>query len=357
MSVEGAGDWKGDLAITGLGLVTPVGLNAAASVAALRAGVSRLSQLPYLEIMVDRDEAGPVIGAEVPRLPAGRHGIERLKRLLEPSFREALTDAGADETTRLGVYLGTSGARPGGRVLSQTRGLRDALLAVQEQGLQITVAKLVPAGRAAALQAIRVAAEALEQGQVDLALVGGADSWVSPRALLWLRQNGKLAEYPRRTGMMPGEASGFLALENVDRARNRGARIYARLAASSGRHEPVAYGEASNAVALAQAVRAVWSDVLDQHILMLTDQNGERYRATEWCFAEPKALNYYRTMQWLTPANCIGDTGAASGAVTLAWAATALRRGYARTNQALVWGASDEGAREAVRMVATGGQA
>lgn len=357
MSAEGAGDWKGDLAISGLGLVTPVGLDAPASIAALRAGVSRLSQLPYLEIMVDKEESGPVIGAEVPRLPAGRHGIERIKRLLVPSFRETLADAGADAETRVGVFLGTSGARPGGRLLSQTRGLRDALLAAQGQGLQITVAKLVPAGRAAALQAIRLAAEALEQGHVDLALVGGADSWVSPRALLWLRDNGKLAEYPRRTGMMPGEAAGFLALERSERARSRGARIYARVTASSGRHEPAAYGEASNALALAQAVRAVWSEVLDQHILMLTDQNGERYRATEWCFAEPKALNRYETMQWLTPANCIGDTGAASGAATLAWAATALHRGYARTSQALVWGASDEGAREAVRIVAVGGQA
>ncbi|MGK2925333.1 MAG: beta-ketoacyl synthase N-terminal-like domain-containing protein [Lysobacterales bacterium] len=357
MSGAGAGDWKGDLAITGLGLVTPVGLNAVASIAALRAGVSRLAQLPGFEIMVDQEEAGPVIGAEVPRLPGGRHGVERIKRLLEPSFREALTDAGADEATRLGVFLGTSGARPAGRVLSQTRGLRDALLAAQDQGLQITVAKLVPAGRAAALQAIRTAAEALEQGQVDLALVGGVDSWVSPRALLWLRANGKLAEYPRRTGMMPGEAAGFLALERLERAQGRGARVYARVTASSGRHEPTPYGEASNALALAQAVRAVWSDVVDEHILMLTDQNGERYRATEWCFAESKALNYYSNLQWLTPANCIGDTGAASGAITLAWAVTALHRGYAGTDRALVWGASDEGAREAVRLLAAGGQA
>jgi 3-oxoacyl-[acyl-carrier-protein] synthase-1 len=219
------------------------------------------------------------------------------------------------------------------------------------------MAKLVPTGRASVLQSIRQAAEALESGQVDVAIIGAADSWVSPRSLMWLRNNGKLAEYPRRTGTMPGEAAGFLALEKPDQARARKARIYALVSASAGRHEPAPYGEPTHALALTQSIQSVFGDVNDEHLLMITDQNGERYRALEWVLAEPKALNYFDTLDWLTPADCIGDIGAASGSVTLGWAATALARGYAGVNNVLVWGTSDEGAREAVRLQPAGGHA
>ena len=70
--------------------------------------------------------------------------------------------------------------------------------------------------------------------------------------------------------------------------------------------------------------------------------------------AEPKAMWPYKTMMHWNPADCIGDTGAASGAIMLAWAAWALRKGYTGVGNALVWGASDEGAREAVMLQAVG---
>jgi 3-oxoacyl-[acyl-carrier-protein] synthase-1 len=51
------------------------------------------------------------------------------------------------------------------------------------------------------------------------------------------------------------------------------------------------------------------------------------------------------------PADCIGDCGAAMGAVTLAWAAFALREGWTARPEVLVWGASDGRARAAALLM------
>lgn len=350
------GDWRGQLAITGLGLVSPVGLTAEAATAALRAGVSRLSRIESFAIEVDEGVYDAMIGAEVPRLTRGRLGPDRLFRMLQPAFAEVVQDARLQPDIRLGVYLGTSGSRPAGRSLDYGSATKHTLLGSVPDGYQITHAKIVPSGRASVLQAVRTAATALEQNLIDVAIIGAADSWVTPRALSWLRANGKLAEYPRRTGTMPGEAAGLIALESPQRAAERGASVYAYICASAGRVETIKWGDPSNAIALSQSIQSVATGVSEPKALVISDLNGERYRALEWVMAQAKAMWYYKTMVHWNPANCVGDTGAASGAVMLAWAAWALRKGYTGVGNILVWGASDEGAREAL-MLSTAGNA
>lgn len=349
------GDWRGQLAITGLGLVTPVGLTAEAATAALRAGVSRLSRIESFEIEVDEGVYEAVVGAEVPHLTRGSLGSDRLFRMLKPAFAEVIQDARLNPDTRLGVYLGTAGKSPAGRVLNYGPATQQTLLDAVPDGFQIVHAKIVPSGRASVLQAIRTATAAFEQNLIDVAIIGAVDSWVTPRALSWLRANGKLAEFPRRTGTMPGEAAGLIALESPERAAQRSAHIYANIVASAGRHESVKWGDPTNAIALSQAVQSVVGDVNESKAVVISDLNGERYRALEWVMAQSKAMWYYRSMSHWNPADCIGDTGAAAGAVMLAWAAWALRKGYTGVENILVWGASDEGAREAAILKATDG--
>ncbi len=348
------GNWSGQLAITGLGLVTPVGLSAAAAVAALRAGISRLSRIENFIIEVDENTFEPATIAEVPLLTRGRLGPARLSAMLLPAFEEVIQDAEIKPEMRLGVYLGTAGSSPAGRVLNYGSATRQMLLDSIPEGYQIAHAKLVPAGRASVLQAIRAAAKALEQNIVDVAIIGAVDSWVTPRALSWLKANGKLAEYPRRTGTIPGEGAGLIALESSQHAEQRAASIYANITASAGRHETIQWGEPNNAIALAKSIQSVVRDVNESHAVVISDLSGERYRALEWLMAEPKAMWPCESIMHWNPAECIGDTGAASGAIMLAWAAWALRKGYSGAGNILVWGASDEGAREAVMVQAAG---
>lgn len=346
--------WRGDLAVTGLGLVTPVGLSAAPSLAALRAGVSRLEALPGTSIAVGENEQEPIIGARVSVLTDGLLGQPRLKALMQPALEDCLIDCAASADQRIGIFLGTSGSSPANRHLQYDDAVKQNLLDCIPDTLNLTHARLIQTGRASVLGSIRDAAVALAEGIIDIALVGAADSWVTPRALNWLRQKGRLPEYPRHTGNLPAEAGGFVALETPQAAVQRGARTYAKVTASAGATESSAWGEANNGVALAHAIRGVAKGVADSHALVISDLDGERYRAMEWVMAQPKSMWYSETHEHWNPADCIGDSGASMGAIMLAWGSAALFKRYARTERVLVWGASDEGAREAIMLESAG---
>ena len=350
-------DWTGQIAITGMGLVTPVGLKADVAIAAMRAGISRLGELPYLDIEVDEDEFAPVIGAEVPVIPEGQHGTAKLVRLAAHSIADAIGDAKLENKTVVEVFLGTAGDKPAERVLSQTQELMDALTDAIPSGLEIRSVNMLPVGRAAALQAIRAAAQLISAGEVQVAIAGGVDSWAQPRSLLWLRQENRLREFPKRTGILPGEAGGFLVLETVPHALSRGASIQAVITSAAGRSQAALEDQPEDGRALAEALKSAVQGIDDPHALVVSDFNGERYRAHEWMLAVPKGMWRYETLRHWHPAEYIGDTGAASGVVTTAWAAQALHRGYAKTPHVLVWGGSDEGAREALMVSGSEGAA
>jgi len=85
------------------------------------------------------------------------------------------------------------------------------------------------------------------------------------------------------------------------------------------------------------------------------DLNGDRYRATEWSMAAIRTLGaLHGDMSLWHPADCIGDTGAASGIVNVVWAVAAFGKGYASAERTLVWGASEGPARAAAVLAPIG---
>lgn len=76
----------------------------------------------------------------------------------------------------------------------------------------------------------------------------------------------------------------------------------------------------------------------------VSDINGENWRARELGNARVRlADSLDASMRLLIPATSVGDTGAASGALSLCVAARAIVRGYARTEQVLVAASSERG--------------
>lgn len=340
-------DWSGELAITGVGLVTPVGLYADATLTALRAGISRLSRLSQLNILVDESEMDLGIGAEVPWMQKRRLDSDRSFLLMKPALEEVFASARLSKSDRIGAYLGTSGSNPAGRLLNYDKQHKKNFLDLVPNGFNITHARLVPAGRVSVLKAIRLAAAAFNEGIIDVAVIGASDSWINPRSLTWLREKGRLSEFPRRTGTFPAEAAGFLILENPERAQQRQADIYSLIKSSAGRFDETALGEANNGLPLTHCIRSVTTRIDDKEALVISDLCGERYRVMEWVMALPKAMWDYQNLHHWNPADRVGDSGTAMGAISLAWAADAIRKGYAPSRNSLIWGASDEGHREA----------
>jgi 3-oxoacyl-[acyl-carrier-protein] synthase II len=98
-------------------------------------------------------------------------------------------------------------------------------------------------------QAIGDAFRAVRRGLADVIIAGGYDSLLTPNTIFSLDSFGLLAQqddparacrpFDRdRTGMVAGEGAGFVIVEELEHARRRGATIYAEI---------VGYGNASSA--------------------------------------------------------------------------------------------------------------
>src|SRR5438132_5010546 len=267
------------VAITGLGLVTPVGNDVASTWAALLAGKSGGAAISRF------DASGfPVrIASEVKRFdPAEAIGERKLLKFANRSHgfalaaaEQALSDAGARPTAttaeRWGCAVGTGmmgvdfaelvavhahSATSG--ELDATRLLDDAsannpLVFCRSQsttGLSLLTRRHDIRGYATSVhtacasggQAIGTALKLIRRGAVDFALAGGFDSMISPVGLAGFcllsalsadNETPERASRPfdaTRNGFVLGEGAGFLVLEEWASARRRGAHIYAELA-------------------------------------------------------------------------------------------------------------------------------
>jgi 3-oxoacyl-[acyl-carrier-protein] synthase II len=79
-------------------------------------------------------------------------------------------------------------------------------------------------------QAIAAGIRSIRRGEVPCALVGGCDVKTHELALVSLQQLGVFGSWMQHgRGTVPGEGAAFLVLEDESRARRRSARIYARI--------------------------------------------------------------------------------------------------------------------------------
>ncbi len=357
------------VALVGVGAVTPVGLSAETTCAALRAGIARIGDIESFPVDDAFAEPAPATGGRVPlewfdggpaeaawpgherfgaALPPPAHkfvanGVARAIELALPAAREAWDDAGGPEGGRVGLYLGLDAAEPAAPIadaVGRTLGVRWELERADRSG------------RASGLAAIHRAVRHLRADRIDVALVGAVDSVVRADRLAALAAAGRLRT-ETQPGLLPGEAAAFLVLVKRERAR----RSLGEILASATADEPTAgTDEPCKAVGLSRALREALGAVgkLSSRPRVLCDLNGDRYRAMEWALANVRTMSDlgtdsgpYPTDVW-HPADCIGDASAASGGLNVVWGAIAMRRGYAGSDCALIWGASDEALRAAV---------
>ncbi len=271
------------VAITGLGLVTPVGNDVASTWSALLAGRSGAATIASF------DASGfPVrIAAEVKGLDDAALlqavGDRKLLKFANRSHRfalvaaaQAFADAGIRPTaataTRWGCVVGTGmmgvtyeelaqvqrDAAPTGEFeptrLPQSRGAAvdpmafcrsssagGAALLTRVFGIQ-GYSSSVHTACASGGQAVGTALKLIRRGEADCVLAGGFDSMINPVGLAGFcllnavspdNDAPERASRPfdaTRNGFVLGEGAGFLVLEEWHAAQQRGARIYAELA-------------------------------------------------------------------------------------------------------------------------------
>jgi 3-oxoacyl-(acyl-carrier-protein) synthase len=335
------------VAITGLGVVSALGLGVDAFWDALVAGRSGCGPARR----VDAPGGAPV--AEVHGIDARAVARSSIGRRIDPTSllalaatRLALADAGLDVATLDRARTGLGLASLAGDV-TETEAYLERLLArgtgnplvfpnlVLNAALGYVSIELGLTGPSAMLTEHETSGEAavawgarqVASGAVDVCLAGGADELTT--LLCRVRaETGTLAGEPPRPldragrGASPGEGAAVLVLEPLARARARGARVYARVAAAPcvGVDAPV-HGWPRDAAALARVLAPL---VADADVVVAAASGAPALDAVE---AEALAVACGARRPPVTaPRGAIGDFGAA-GALALAAAARALHEG------------------------------
>jgi 3-oxoacyl-[acyl-carrier-protein] synthase-1 len=340
------------------GASTPVGRSAAASAAAVRAGITGFTQHPYLVDTVGE----PVRAAIAPWLDIALAGADRLEALLFPAIDEALAvlrkvGEPAGQTLPMAIALGLGSPRPG--VPSNVQSTMKARLR-EKFGAQFSSAACFAAGHAASLLALDAAISKLRQGSLQACMVAGVDSYIDAQALEWLESSDQLhgaGHLNNAWGLIPGEGAGALLLMTATTAKRLSLPALAMLLGAGHAQEQkciktdtVCIGEGlTSALKVALAALPRQAKVSD----IYCDMNGEPYRADEFGFAALRTKAHFESAgDFLAPADCWGDVAAAGGALHVMLAAAAINKGYARGPHAMVWASSEGGDRAAVLLSA-----
>jgi 3-oxoacyl-[acyl-carrier-protein] synthase I len=336
--------------IVSIGARTPIGLQAASSAAAVRAGISGLGKHPF---MIDR-MGDPMPGALDAQLDCRVMGPERFLALAETAMREACAPLNAvpGESLQLPVYLGLPEIRPGfskkDAETVQTR-LADA----EDLPCKISDIKIFTQGHAAGLAAIAAAMEQMLKGTYEACLVGGVETYFQPDTMEWLDVNRQLAGKDARSAFVPGEGAGFCLLMVAPTQKRLGLEAMARVQTVAVEREKnlIKTSDVSLGEGLTEAVRETVRNlaVPDETITdVICDINNERYRGEEWGFVCLRLSKYFDDPSaYNSPANCWGDMGAASGLVFAMLACKANAGGYAKGARTLLWASSEGGLRAA----------
>jgi 3-oxoacyl-[acyl-carrier-protein] synthase II len=187
----------------------------------------------------------------------------RFAQMAVAAARLAIEDAGItperEGPDRIGVMLGNgNGGYPNideaARVMMTRGGMRmDPLfmpkslpnMAASQIALQLGIKGYngtIATACAAATQAVGEAAEMIRAGRADVMLTGGAEAGISElglaafcvmRAMSTRNDEPERASRPfdkDRDGFIPAEGASLFVLESLERARSRGARVYAEIA-------------------------------------------------------------------------------------------------------------------------------
>ena len=256
---------KRRVVVTGLGAITPVGVDVAASWQAMLDGASGIDTIHAF----DAQGFPCSIAGEVKDFDAAQYMPEKEARKMDRFMQfgisagvQALEDSGLEVTEenaeRIGVYIGSG--------IGGITTIENTTLLFQDKGLRrvspfyipMTITNMISGNLSimrnlkgpnlsmvtacsTGTHAIGEARRLVEYGDADVMVAGGAEAPISPtslagfgsaRALSRRNDDPSTASRPwdvGRDGFVMGEGAGVMVLEEYEHARQRGPRIYAEL--------------------------------------------------------------------------------------------------------------------------------
>jgi len=248
------------ICITGIGVVSSIGIGKEGFLSSLRNGRSGIEEIKAFDAQFSRSKKAGMVQSFHPKdfIPAGKiRRLDRASQFAIAASKLALADAKfsvtQENSSRVGVVLGSgfcglssSEEFHRGQVLKGFLDLNPMLfpntvpnaasshvsIELGIQGVNCTLVQSFCTAEAAIL----FACDQLRKGKADLILTGGVDElseflfrgFSELRLLAMDQGNGeKSCPYDKmRNGLVLGEGAGILTVETEEHARSRGARIY-----------------------------------------------------------------------------------------------------------------------------------
>lgn len=334
--------------IVAIGARTAVGLRPDTTAAAVHSGISRVREHPLL---VDA-RGEPLRAAYDAHLDHDLPVVERMIALAEHCLHQLATALALPGELPVPLLLSTPEPRPGFTTADEQQ--LERRLARSYGPLRIHSVRTASRGHAGGLEALHQAAQLVSATTHQACIVGGTESWLDPRTLVWLSSRRRLAIADARSAFFPGEGACFMLVLSHAARRSLGLPSLATLRSAGLATERCSLlSDLDNlALGLTTAVRDACADLGGPAGLVddvYCDLNGESYRAQEWGLAILRTHAHLRDPAGhIAPADRWGDLGAATGTALAMLPIAAWQRGYARGPLALLFAGSDAGRRAAL---------
>jgi 3-oxoacyl-[acyl-carrier-protein] synthase II len=354
------------VAITGVGALTPLGLDAPSTWRAALAGESGIGWISTFDTDgLPVRVAGEVKGFDPTQVVSAKEArkLERNVLLGVAAGREALTDAGLNgfDPDRVGIIFGSAiGGVPG--ILEQADTLRERgpdrvspnflpNVLVDSVSGQLAISLgirgpnyAVVSACATGSHAVGEAAEMIKRGDADAVLAGGTEACIVPLILAGFTAMRGLAvedEHPphasrpfdaTRAGFVMSEGAGALLLERLDSAEQRGADVYGEIlgygASNDAHHMAQPEPEATGVAAMME--RAIERAGVERQRVGYINAHGTSTPLGD--LAETRAIkevfgDHAYSLAVSSTKSMMGHTFGAAGAVEAIMCALALRDG------------------------------
>jgi 3-oxoacyl-[acyl-carrier-protein] synthase-1 len=326
-------------------MVTSVGFNSPASLAAIRAGIRNVNETNLWDA-----ESGEYIAAGRVSLPHWWVGLGKLAELVAPAIHECLIAAKPVPAEKIPILLGTAAPdRP-----FRFEHLDEQILDEIQYKLEIKLhpeSRVIPRGRVSGVIGIQLAQHLIESREIPCCIVAGVDSFVQQNVVEAYLEKRRILTPVNSNGFSPGEAGSAVLVTPTGRTPEGELQI---LGIGTGTEKATIESEEPlRGDGLVEAIRKALSDAgitISDISYRITDLNGEHYKFKEATFVIPRLMKKPRGVLFdiWHPIEYIGEVGAAIGPCALAIALHAGQKSYNPSVMCLCHFSNDNGERGAI---------
>jgi 3-oxoacyl-[acyl-carrier-protein] synthase I len=339
---------SGAVAVSGVGVCTPLGHTSRSSYAAFRAGLMSVAETD----IVGR-EGEPLRASYLKTISLTRTRIGRMLDLTALALNDLIGSVQIEANKRIALFLGLPDSIKDSEQEHEEFG--EALIPIVRAHIPTFLPRpqFFCNGRSAFFFALEEGLSVLASGTCDVAIVGAVDSMCSKDVLAKLDRERRLLGPSIFDGMIPGEGAALAILERADDIRSTQNQVHAVVSCAVTDVESRHFQQElpNKAEALSKVLRVLFKHPMGhgkRADLLFTCETGERFWTDELSMAYLRNVTlmpepFVRTMA----AETLGDVGAAAGAVLFGLGVHALSRrgrlGGTNTPTLLICGTSDDG--------------